>query len=178
MAMTIVESDGSVTGGVDTHLDAHVAACLDHRGGLLGVEEFAATGPGCDALLAWLAHFGPVGRIGIEGTGSYGAGLARVASAAGVAVVEVDRPNRQQRHRQGKSDPIDAIAAARAAQSGHADGLAKSRDGAVEAMRVLLVAKRSLRSNRIKTMNQIRHLAFTAPEPIRGPTRPSWDDDL
>jgi transposase len=167
MAMTIVESEGSVTGGVDTHLDIHVAAVLDHRGALLGVEEFATTGPGCEALLCWLSGFGKVARIGIEGTGSYGAGLARAAATAKMAVVEVDRPNRQERHRKGKSDPIDAIAAARAAQGGQAGGLAKSRDGAVEAMRALLVAKRSLRAGRIKTMNQIRHLAFTAPEPIR-----------
>lgn len=167
MAMTIVEVDRAVTGGVDTHLDLHVAAALDARGGLLAVEEFATSQPGCEALIAWLAHFGPVAHIGIEGTGSYGAGPARAARAAGIAVVEVDRPNRQERHRKGKSDPVDAVAAARAAQCGHAAGLAKSRDGAVEAMRALVVAKRSLRSNRIKAMNQIRHLAFTAPEPIR-----------
>ncbi len=32
-----------VTGGVDTHLDVHVAAALDERGTLLGVESFATT---------------------------------------------------------------------------------------------------------------------------------------
>ena len=29
-----------ITGGVDTHLDVHVAAALDSIGGLLGVESF------------------------------------------------------------------------------------------------------------------------------------------
>ena len=43
----------------------------------------------------------------------------------------------------------------------------KSRDGNVEAIRALMVAKRSARSVRIKTLNQIRHLSFTAPEEIR-----------
>jgi len=34
------------TGGVDTHLDTHVAAALDERGAQLGVQSFAAT-KGC-----------------------------------------------------------------------------------------------------------------------------------
>jgi hypothetical protein len=29
-----------ITGGVDTHLDVNVAAALDERGALLGVESF------------------------------------------------------------------------------------------------------------------------------------------
>jgi hypothetical protein len=41
MALTIVEVPRAVTGGVDTHLDMHVAAALDGIGGLLGVEEFS-----------------------------------------------------------------------------------------------------------------------------------------
>jgi len=81
--------------------------------------------------------------------------------------VEVDRPNRQLRRRQGKTDTLDAIEAARAAQSGRAVGQAKSRDGNVEAIRALVVAKRSAGHVRTKSLNQIRHLGFTAPEPIR-----------
>ena len=167
MAMTIVEAAPAVTGGVDTHLDVHVAAALDPIGGLLGVEEFPATSIGHEELLAWLTTFGPVSRVGVEGTGSYGAGLARSLRSAGVDVVEVDRPNRQARRRQGKSDPLDAVEAARAAQSGRAGGAAKTRDGNVEAIRALMVAKRSARSVRVKTLNQIRHLGFTAPDDLR-----------
>ena len=40
--MTIVET-GQITGGVDTHLDAHVTAALDGNGGTLGVESFPTT---------------------------------------------------------------------------------------------------------------------------------------
>ena len=41
MATTIVGRDtGAVPGGIDTHLDVHVAAALDEIGGLLGVESF------------------------------------------------------------------------------------------------------------------------------------------
>ena len=156
-----------VTGGVDTHLDLNVAAALDPVGGLLGVAEFPTTLAGHRELLGWLSGFGPVARAGVEGTGSYGAGLARFLRAAGVEVVEVDRPNRQARRRSGKSDPLDAIEAARAALSGRACGAAKSRDGNVEAIRVLVVAKRSARSAKIQTLNQIRHLSFTAPDQLR-----------
>ena len=37
----------------------------------------------------------------------------------------------------------------------------------MEEIRVLLVARRSAREQRIQTLNQLRHLVFTAPEPIR-----------
>ena len=159
--MTIVDVPRPVTGGVDTHLDLNVAAALDPVGGLLAVAEFPATSGGHRRLLGWLAGFGPVARVGVEGTGSYGAGLARHLRAAGVEVVEVDRPNRQARRRAGKSDPLDAIEAARAALSGRACGVAKTRDGNVEAIRALVVAKRSAPSAKIKSLNQIRHLSYT-----------------
>ena len=165
--MTIVDAARPVTGGVDTHLDLNVAAALDPIGGLLAVEQFPATSSGHRRLLGWLAGFGPVTRVGVEGTGSYGAGLARYLRAAGIEVVEVDRPNRQARRQAGKSDPLDAVEAARAALSGRASGAAKTRDGNVEAIRALVVAKRSARSVKIKTLNQIRHLSYTAPDQLR-----------
>jgi transposase len=167
MAMTIVEPVRTVTGGVDTHLDVHVAAALDPLGGLLGSEPFATTPAGYKALLVWLEGFGEVGKVGVEGTGSYGAGLARFLRRRHIEVVEVDRPNRQARRRQGKSDPLDAVEAARAALSGRAQGKAKTRDGAVEAIRVLVVAKRSARQARVKALTQVRHLGNTAPDQLR-----------
>ena len=86
-------------------------------------------------------------------------------------MVEVDRPNRQRRRRRGKSDPQDAITAARAAQSGDARGEAKTRDGNVEAMRVLRVARSSARKARTQALNQMRSIISTAPEPIRAELR-------
>jgi transposase len=166
MAMTIVETR-PITGGVDTHLDAHVAAALDPIGGVLGVESFDASPSGYRKLFEWLSSFGELMRVGVEGTGAYGAGLARLLRSEGVEVVEVARPNRQARRLQGKSDPVDAVEAARAAQSGRARGLAKTADGNVEAIRALLVAKRSARETRITTQNQIRHLTFAAPDELR-----------
>jgi len=161
----------TVTGGVDTHLDVHVAAALDERGAQLGVESFAATAAGYREPLCWLEEFGTVELVGVEGTGSYGAGLTRHLLSRQVAVVEVDRPNRQRRRRTGKSDPHDAVAAARAAQGGDATGLAKTRDGNVEAMRVLRVARSSARRSRTQAINQMRSLISTAPEELRAELR-------
>jgi transposase len=167
MAMTIVDTARPITGGVDTHLDAHVAAALDATGGVLGVESFPTTPAGFAALHSWLSSFGSLGRVGVEGTGAYGAGLARHLRGEGLEVIEVDRPNRQLRRAQGKSDTVDAVEAARAVLSGRACGIAKTADGNVEAMRALLIAKRSGRQARITCLNQIRHLGFTAPDDLR-----------
>jgi transposase len=160
-----------LTLGVDTHLDVHVAALLDERGALLGVESFATTPGGYKDLLAWAASHGEVALAGVEGTGSYGAGLTRHLHGEGVTVLEVDRPNRQRRRRRGKSDPQDAITAARAAQSGDAQGEAKTRDGNVEAMRVLRVARSSARKSRTQALNQMRSIISTAPDQIRAELR-------
>jgi len=150
MAMTIVEAERAVIGGVDTHLDVHVAAALDPIGGVLGVESFVATPRGYQALLEWMRRFGTVTKVGVEGTGAYGAGLTRFLQRAGIEVVEVDRPNRQVRRQKGKSDPADAVEAARGVLSGRSTGRPKTRDGNVEAIRVLLVAKRSAREGRLR----------------------------
>src|SRR6516165_5105215 len=106
--MTMTTIARRITGGVDTHLDVHVAAALDERGALLGVESFPTTAAGYRALLRWLESFGDLELVGVEGTGSYGAGLTRHLLAQEIVVVEVDRPNRQRRRRTGKSDPVDA----------------------------------------------------------------------
>jgi transposase len=159
-----------ITGGVDTHLDVHVAAVLDDHGGLLGTSSFATTPQGYDALCEWLGSFGEVVVVGVEGTGSYGAGLTRHLHGVGIKVVEVDRPNRQRRRRSGKSDTHDAISAARAAFAGDALGEPKIRDGNVEAIRVRL-ARASARRDRTRALNQMRALITTAPEELRAQLR-------
>lgn len=156
-----------ITGGIDTHLDVHVAAALDELGTLLGTCSFAATGRGYRELHRWLVGFGDVVLVGVEGTGSYGAGLTRHLHSEGVAVVEVDRPNRQRRRQRGKSDTVDAVNAARAAQSGDATGEAKTRDGNVESMRVLRLVKLSARRSKTMAVNQMRSIVATGPEELR-----------
>lgn len=164
-------SIASVTGGVDTHLDVHVAAALDERGGLLGTHSFPTTPAGYRALVAWLRAFGPVALVGVEGTGSYGVGLARHLRAESIAIVEIDRPNRAKRRQKGKSDTLDAISAARAAHSGDATGQAKTRDGNVEGIRALRVARVSAQKARTQALNQLRSLVSTAPDELRGKLR-------
>jgi transposase len=156
-----------ITGGVDTHLDVHVAAALDRVGGLLGTASFPTNPAGYRALHDWLTEFGTVVQVGVEGTSSYGAGLTRHLQAAGLRVVEVDRPNRQKRRRVGKSDTLDAISAARAALAGEALGAPKSKDGNVEGIRALGVARLSATKARTQTLNQIRSLVSTAPADLR-----------
>jgi len=69
-------------------------------------------------------------------------------------VIEVDRPNRAERRRSGKSDTVDTVEAARTALGGRATGISKSKDGGVEAIRVLVVATRSARQARVKALTQ------------------------
>jgi transposase len=157
----------SITGGAGTHADVHVAAALDPIGGLLGVREFPTSPAGYARLLEWLGGFGTVCLVGIEGTGSYGAGLARHVTTAGVRVAGAGRSDRQDRRRQGNPGPLDAVSAARAAQSGRARGASKGRDGSVEAVRALMVARRSAAGERTQTTSQARALIVTGPDDLR-----------
>ena len=161
-----------VTVGVDTHLDQHVAAVIDRTGRLLGTQAFPASTRGYVALVTWAERFGPVERIGVEGTGTYGAGLVRFVRAYGLEAVEVNRPDRSLRRRRGKSDPIDAQAAARATLAGVAATAPKTREGQVEMIRVLRVARRSAVKAHTQAANQLASLVVTAPEPLRQQLRP------
>lgn len=175
---TMTEPTTRVTAGADTHRDQHVVAALDERGGELGVRSFPTTRAGYRQALAWLRSFGAVEKVGVEGTGSYGAGLTRYLHAEHVAVVEVNRPNRQLRRSHGKSDPVDAVAAARAAQSGEASAEAKTRTGAVEAIRALRMARRSAGHGRTRALSQMRALLVSGPDGLREALRGSTPSKL
>lgn len=161
--------------GVDTHRDTHTAAVIDTTGGSLGHQTFTADVRGYAQLLAWALGHGTVTRIGIEGTGAYGAGLTRHLRSAtaglGIVLVEVDRPDRAARRRAGKSDPLDAETAARAALAEVRTGVPKDRDGAVESLRALRIARRSAVAQRADTQRRIKAMLITAPEPLRGQLR-------
>ncbi len=70
---TLTPAPGTVT---DTDSDMHVAAALDHLGGVLGTAQFRTTPTGYGKLLGSLRQFGPLHKVGVEGTGSYGTALA------------------------------------------------------------------------------------------------------
>ena len=161
--------ESAVTVGVDTHLDSHVAAAIDQAGRLLDTKAFPASTRGYVALVTWAERLGPVERVGVEGTGTYGAGLARFVRAYGLQVVEVDRPDRSLRRRRGKSDPIDAQAAARATLAGVAATTPKTRDGQVEMIRVLRVARRGALKARVAAAEQLHGVLYSAPQELRAP---------
>ncbi|THA55854.1 IS110 family transposase [Streptomyces sp. A0958] len=166
--MTSMTHDGpQITGGVDTHGLTHHGAVIDSIGRHLADREFPASIRGYRDLLDWMRSHGTLTAVGVEGTGAYGAELARVLTAAGVTVIDVDRPDRKTRRMKGKSDPIDSYAAATAVLSGRATGIPKSRDGVVEAVRVLRTARRSAVKARTQAMNQIRGLLVSAPAMLR-----------
>lgn len=156
-----------VVAGVDTHADTHHVAVLARTGARLGDRQVPATVAGYEQLLTFVASYGTIALIGIEGTSSYGAGLARHLHAAGVPIREVIRPKRAQRRR-GKSDPIDAYAAAaQALAEPEALPVAKTGDGAVEQVRILLAARRSAVKARTAALRQIGSLLITAPDTVR-----------
>jgi hypothetical protein len=72
--------------------------------------------------------------------------LGRAQPGAGIlaSAAPVDAwPNRVTVPDRARPGPLDAVSAARAAQSGRARSAPKGRDGAVEAIRALMVARRS-----------------------------------
>ncbi|NUS91149.1 MAG: IS110 family transposase [Nocardia sp.] len=166
----MTHNDVTVTGGVDTHGQTHHAAVIDSVGRHLADREFPATTSGYRALLSWMRSHGRVTAVGVEGSGAYGAGLTRVLTTADITVIDVDRPDRKTRRMRGKSDPIDAYAAATAVVSGRATGIPKSRDGLVESVRVLRIARRSAVKARTQAINQIRGLLVSAPATLREQT--------
>jgi len=175
---TVAQPVIEVTGGVDTHKDTHTAAALDAAGRILGSAQFDATAKGYRELVTWLRGFGQVALVGVEGTGAYGAGLARHLHEQHIPVVEIDRPDRKTRRWQGKSDPVDAEAAARAALAGRRCGVPKQRDGQVEALRLLRIARRSAVEQRSKVQRQIKTMIVTAPEQLRAVLRGLTDNKL
>jgi transposase len=156
-----------VIAGIDTHADTHHVAVITDTGRHLADKEFPAAGSGYQGIMEFIAEFGPVLAVGVEGTGSYGAELSRVLVRGGIHVVEVMRPNRQARRLQGKTDPLDAYQAAESVLSGQAGVTPKSRDGAVESLRVLRAERATAMRARVAVMTQVKAILVTAPEAIR-----------
>ena len=157
-----------VVGGIDTHKDLHVAVVVDTAGVLLGTQTFSTTRAGYRALVRWMRGFGDVRQVGVEGTGSYGAGVTRHLHDAGVEVFEVDRSDRRLR---GKSDTLDAENAARAVLSGRRTTTPKTKDGLVEALRVLRLTRSTAVKSRRVAIQLLRNHIVSAPEELRDQVR-------
>jgi transposase len=156
-----------VVGGVDTHKDLHVAAIVDERDRVLATASFATTRQGYRQMLAWMRSFGAVQRVGVESTGSYGAGLLRFLQRAGIEVLEVTTPDAHDRRRRGKNDDLDAQSAAHAAFAGRRTVTPKSRDGMIEALRVLRACRKTAVAARRVALQMIHNTVVCAPDELR-----------
>jgi transposase len=156
-----------VTVGVDTHKDTHAAVALDPVGRVVGNIEIQTGLKGYRRLLDWSKALAEDLQFGIEGTGSFGAGLSRFLAEQGQKVVEVDRPNRKARRAKGKSDPLDAEQAARQVMAGTAAAVPKAKDGQVEMMRALQVARQSALKAAVQATNNLHSLVISAPDALR-----------
>ena len=154
--------------GVDTHRDQHtLAVVVAPTGAVLAETVIRASGHGyAQALRFAERHAGGVRVWAIEGAGHYGAGLTRYLAERGETVLEVGRPARGERRLRGKDDPLDAIRAARTGLA--AESLTLPRSGQhQEALRVLLLTRRSAVDVRRVALVQLRSLIVTAPEHLR-----------
>ena len=149
-------------GGVDCHSLAHHAAALDGRGRRLGACAFPATRAGYADLIGWLRRYGEVEAVGVESTGAYAAGLSRALPAPGSgrrgqpAPSAHAAPARQVRPHRRRGGRAQAL-------SGEATAVPKDTTGAVEAIRLLRVARASAVKARTAAVNQLDELLVTAP---------------
>src|SRR6266511_416435 len=154
--------------GVDTHLDEHVLAVIAApAGALVAQRAVPASARGYAAALRFAADKGGGARVwAIEGTGSYGAGLARFLAEHGEVVLEISRTPRAERRLRGKDDSLDASRIARAALASETLALPRSGERR-EALRLLLVARRSAVDVRREALGQLRGVIVTAPDKLR-----------
>jgi len=153
--------------GVDTHRDQHVLAVVAApTGAVVARREVAANARGYAQALRFADEHAAGARLwAVEGAGHYGAGLARYLSARSETVLEAGRSPRGERRLHGKDDGLDATRAARVALG---QELASPRAGQRrEALRLLLVARRSAVDVRREALVQLRSVIVTAPDRLR-----------
>lgn len=153
--------------GVDPHRDRHVlAVVVAPTGAVVARRAVAANARGyAEALRFADEHAAGVRVWAVEGAGHYGVGLARYLSGGGETVLEAGSSPRGERRLQGKDDGLDATRAARAALG---RDLASPRAGQRrEALRLLLVTRRSAVDVRREALVQLRSMIVTAPDRLR-----------
>jgi hypothetical protein len=158
--------------GVDTHRDQHTLAIVDaHSGAVIAQTMVAASARGYTEAVRVADQHALGDRLwAIEGTGHYGAGLVRHLLQRGEQVHEVDRTSRGERRLRGKDDQLDAVRAARSPLA-H-ERRARPRAGEhQEALRLLLLARRSAVDTRRVALVQLRSVIVTAPDGLRDELR-------
>jgi transposase len=147
----------SVTLGVDTHKDLHVAVALDQVGRRLGVASFGTDDAHHPGLWAWASDFGSITQAGVGGTGSFGYRLAQFLTGSGSRCLRSTGPTAS-RGGGVASRPRRRRAAARAVLAGDTTATPKNRSGPAGQLRALLVARRSATKARTQTEQQLRSL--------------------
>jgi transposase len=158
--------------GVDTHRDEHAVAIVDAcTGAVIAQTTIAASAAGYTDAVRFADRQAPGDRLwAIEGTGHYGAGLVRHLQRQGEQVHEVDRTSRGERRLHGKDDQLDAVRAARSPLA--RERRAKPRAGEhQEALRLLLLARRTAVDTRKVALVQLRSVIVTAPDGLRDELR-------
>jgi transposase len=158
--------------GVDTHRDQHVLAVVAApTGAVIAQRSVLTNAQGYAEAIRFAERHAPGARVwAVEGAGHYGAGLARCLSARGEVVHESGRSSRAERRLHGKDDPLDATRAARSTLTSHQPTVPRSGERQ-EALRVLLLARRSAVDVRRVALVQLRSLIVTAPEDLRSELR-------
>jgi transposase len=158
--------------GVDTHRDQHaLAVVVAPTGAVVAQHAVTADARGYrDAVRVADRYARGVRAWAIEGAGHYGAGLTRFLVTEGESVIEVGRSARGERRLPGKDDLLDAVRAARSALASETPTLPRAGEGQ-EALRVLLLARRSAVDVRRLALVQLRSLIVTAPEGLRSELR-------
>ena len=158
--------------GVDTHRDEHTLAIVEATtGAVVAQRTVVSNGRGYAQALRFAQQHADAARVwALEGAGHYGAGLARSLRERGETVLEVGRSPRSERRLRGKDDRLDALRAARAALT--SEPLPRPRSGARrEALRLLLLARRSAVDVRRQALVQLRSVLVTAPDRLRDELR-------
>lgn len=86
-------------------------------------------------------------------------------------MLEVNRPNRAERRLKGKPDPLDAYQAAQSVPAERGISVPKAKDGPIECLRILRIARSSAAKARTVAVNQIKGLLVSAPERLRAKYR-------
>jgi len=154
--------------GVDTHRDQHVLAVVAApTGALIAQRSVLTNAQGYAEAVRFAERHAPGARVwAVEGAGHYGAGLARCLSARGEVVHESACSSRAERRLRDKDDPLDATRAARSALASNQPASPRSGQRQ-EALRVLLLARRSAVDVRRVALVQLRSVIVTAPEDVR-----------
>ena len=154
--------------GVDTHRDEHVlAVVVAPSGAVVAQRSVRASARGYAQALRFIEQYSSGRRVwAVEGVGHYGAGLARYLSGRGETVLEIGRGPRDEQRLQGKDDQLDAIRAARTALASRKLTLPRAGERR-EALRLLLLARRSAVNVRREALVQLRSVIVTCPDRLR-----------